>query len=168
MKPKSAVRVVLCSLLLMGFKGSETARFFHIESADVGYYAVEGLPGLGYAVLQGDPGWEGDYVIRLRIPPGQVFPPHFHDQDRHITVLSGEWAYGTGNSGDCADTIRLGAGAYVRHPRGAVHFEGACGERTAEIQVTGRGPVNTTWVQRGARDETPAASRAAPEGRQSR
>lgn len=126
---------------------SEAARFFHIESKDVGFYAVEDAPGLGYAVLHGDPGWEGDYVIRLRIPPGQLFPPHFHDQDRHITVLYGEWAYGIGESGECSDAIRLTEGAYVRHPKGAVHFEGTCGERSAEIQITGVGPVNTSWVQ---------------------
>lgn len=149
MSLRSAIWVVLCSLLLVGFKGSEDARFFHIESADVGYYAVEGMPGMGYAVLQGDPSWQGIYVIRLRIPPGQLFPPHFHDQDRHINVLSGEWAFGTGESGECSDTVRLTAGAYVRHPRGAVHFEGTCGERTAEIQITGMGPVNTTWMQGG-------------------
>lgn len=147
MRIRSAIWVALCSLLLVGFTVSEAARFFHIESEDVGFYAIEDAPGLGYAVLDGDPGWEGSYVIRLRIPPGQVFPPHFHDRDRHITVISGEWAYGIGDSGECDDAIRLTAGAYVRHPRGAVHFEGACGERTAEIQISGNGPVNTTWVQ---------------------
>ena len=146
MKLKSAIWIALCSLRLVGFKVSAAARFFHLESRDVGFYAVEDAPGLGYAVLHGDPGWEGDYVIRLRIPPGQLFPPHFHDQDRFITVITGTWAFGRGDSGKCEDTIPLDAGAYVLHPKGAVHFDGSCGDETVEVQIIGQGPVKTTWI----------------------
>ena len=37
-------------------------------------------------------------------------------------------------------------GAYVFHPKGAVHFDGSCVDETVEVQIIGRGPVNTTWV----------------------
>jgi len=123
--------------------------FLHIQSADVPYASEADYPGLGYAVLSGDPDETGIYVIRLKIPPGLVFPPHYHDQDRHVTVISGVWAFGTGGSGQCVDTTPLTAGAYVFHPRGAVHFDGACGEAPVEVQIIGQGPVKTTFLETG-------------------
>lgn len=120
--------------------------FVHMQAADVPYQPDSDNPGLGYAVLSGNPDEKGTYVIRLRIPPGLTFSPHFHDQDRHVTVISGVWAFGTGYSGKCEDTTPLTAGAYVFHPKGAVHFDGACGEGPVEVQITGLGPVQTTRI----------------------
>lgn len=122
------------------------SEFIHVQAVDVAFEKVPDIEGLGYAVLSGDPESAGVYVIRLRIAPGLTFPPHYHDQDRHITVISGVWAFGTGDSGQCADTVPLTAGAYVMHPKGAVHFDGACGEEPVEVQIIGSGPVSTTWV----------------------
>ena len=121
--------------------------FVHIQSVDVPYESNSDDPALGYAVLSGDPDQAGTYVIRLNIPPGLTFPPHYHDQDRHVTVISGVWAFGTGYSGKCEDTTPLIAGAYVFHPKGAVHFDGACGEAPVEVQIIGQGPVKTTWIE---------------------
>jgi quercetin dioxygenase-like cupin family protein len=121
--------------------------FVHIQPADVKYESDPDFPGLGYAVLSGDPDESGTYAIRLKIPPGLVFTPHFHDQDRHVTVISGIWAFGTGDSGKCEDTTPLTAGAYVFHPKGAVHFDGACGEAYVEVQIIGQGPVKTTRIE---------------------
>lgn len=132
----------------MAEEQKKKARFFYVKVADVSFYDVEDSPGLGYAVLHGDPAKEGVYTIRVRIPPGTVFPPHFHDKDRHVTVLSGVWSFGAGKSGDCSKAIELRAGAYALHPKGAVHYDGACTSRFAEIQITGAGPVNTTWLER--------------------
>ena len=121
--------------------------FVHLQAVDVPYAASPDVPGLRYAVLSGNPDEAGIYVLRLKIPPGLRFPPHHHDQDRYVTVISGVWAFGTGYSGKCEDTIPLTAGAYVVHPKGAVHFDGACGEEAVEVQIIGRGPVKTTWVE---------------------
>jgi len=123
--------------------------FLHIQSADVPYASDADDTGLGYAVLSGDPDATGIYVIRLKIPPGLLFLPHYHDQDRHVTVISGVWAFGTGDSGKCEDTTPLSAGAYVFHPKGAVHFDGACGEAPVEVQIVGQGPVKTTFLSAG-------------------
>jgi quercetin dioxygenase-like cupin family protein len=120
--------------------------FVHFQALDVPYQADADIPELGYVVLSGDPKKKGMYVIRLKIPPGLTFPPHHHNQDRYITVISGVWAFGKGYSGKCEDTVPLTAGAYVMHPKGAVHFDGSCGEETVEVQIIGRGPVKTTWI----------------------
>jgi quercetin dioxygenase-like cupin family protein len=121
--------------------------FVHLQAADVPYEPDPEIPELGYVVLSGDPDEAGMYVIRLKIPPGlALFPPHYHDQDRFITVISGTWAFGRGDAGKCEDTVPLTAGAYVMHPKGAVHFDGSCDEGTVEVQIIGRGPVKTTWI----------------------
>jgi len=86
-------------------------------------------------------------LFASRYLPGRTFPPHHHDQDRYITVISGVWAFGKGYSGECEDTVPLTTGAYVMHPKGAVHFDGACGEDVVEVQIIGRGPVKTTWIE---------------------
>jgi quercetin dioxygenase-like cupin family protein len=148
---RPGVWILLCSLILA--RSANTAPmdesisgFVHFKAADVPYEAVPDIPELGYVVLSGDPQDAGIYVVRLKIPPGRTFPPHHHDQDRYITVISGVWAFGKGYSGKCEDTILLTAGAYVMHPKGAVHFDGSCGEETVEVQIIGRGPVKTTWI----------------------
>ena len=120
--------------------------FVHFRAADVPYQADPEIPELGYTVLSGDPDKDGVYVIRLKIPPGLTFPPHYHDRDRYITVISGVWAFGKGESGKCEDTIPLPAGAYVMHPKGGVHYDGACGEEPVEVQIIGQGPVKTIWI----------------------
>ena len=72
--------------------------FVDVLAEDVAYEPHPNVPELGYSVLSGDPAEAGVYVIRLKIPPGLTFPPHHHDQDRHITVISGVWAFGKGRS----------------------------------------------------------------------
>ncbi len=123
------------------------AGFIHFQPADMPYEADPDIPELGYVVLSGNPEEAGIYVIRLKIPPGlDLFPPHYHDKDRFITVISGTWAFGRGDAGKCEDTIPLTVGAYVMHPKGAVHFDGSCSEKPVEVQIIGQGPVETTWI----------------------
>ena len=139
--------LVLVSSANMAQSDETIAEFVHFKPADVPYEADPEIPELGYVVLSGNPEEAGIYVIRLKIPPGlALFPPHFHDQDRFITVISGTWAFGRGDAGTCENTIPLKAGAYVMHPKGAVHFDGSCGEETVEVQIIGQGPVETIWI----------------------
>ena len=32
------------------------------------------------------------------------------------------------------------------HPKGGIHFDGACGDEAVEVQIIGKGPVKTTRV----------------------
>ena len=149
---KPAAWLLFCSLgvwssAVTAHSHDTSSGFVHFQAIDIPYQAVPEIPGLDYAVLSGDPDKEGVYVIRLKISPGLTFPPHHHDQDRHVTVISGVWAFGTGLSGKCEDTTPLTAGAYVLHPKGAVHFDGACGEEPVEVQIIGLGPVKTMWIE---------------------
>jgi hypothetical protein len=45
--------------------------------------------GARQAVLYGDPGKEGFFVIRAKLPATYRIPPHSHPTDEVVTVLSG-------------------------------------------------------------------------------
>lgn len=99
------------------------------------------------AVLFGDPGKPGPYVVRIKWLPGQFSRPHFHGTDRFFVVVSGTWWVGTGDKFDPDNTVPIPAGSYVIHKGGQVHYDGAKGEE-AIIQVSGVGPVSTTPAAR--------------------
>lgn len=100
-------------------------------------------------VLVGNPDEEGIYVMRIEFGSGVTSPPHYHDQDRFITVISGVWGFGRGASGECGETVPMTEGAFVFHPRGAVHYDGSCNGEPVTVQIIGMGPVKTTWLESG-------------------
>lgn len=101
--------------------------------------------GVKMAVISGDPSKPGLYVIRVRFPPGIMSSPHFHPEDRHAVVLRGTWYTGTDDSWDPDKTVGLKPGTYMKHPAGAVHYDGAKDEE-AIVQIAGYGPSGTTLV----------------------
>src|SRR5689334_15934045 len=59
--------------------------------------APPGLPaGAQIAVLSGDPGKAGPYVLRAKLPDGYKIPPHWHPTDENVTVLKGTFVAGKG------------------------------------------------------------------------
>ena len=70
--------LLLCSLIVASPANTDqdhesSSGFMHIQAVDVPYEANPDIPGLGYALLSGDPDEEGTYVVRLKIPPGLTF-----------------------------------------------------------------------------------------------
>src|SRR5580658_9314384 len=98
--------------------------------------------GFEQAVLFGDPMKAGLYVVRVRFPPGIHSNPHYHSQDRHVTVIKGVWYMGTGDKADISTAVALKAGSYAYHPAHAMHWDGA-GAEEAIVQIIGMGPVET-------------------------
>src|SRR5262245_22699989 len=45
--------------------------------------------GAKIAVLEGDPGKEGPFVFRVKVPDGYRVPPHTHPKVERITVIEG-------------------------------------------------------------------------------
>jgi hypothetical protein len=56
--------------------------------------------GARLAVLDGDPSKAGLYTMRLAMPAGYRIPPHFHQVDEHVTVISGAFQVGMGDTFD--------------------------------------------------------------------
>ena len=101
--------------------------------------------GIKIAVISGDPSKPGPYVIRVIFPPGVMSAPHYHREDRHITVMQGTWLAGTDDSWDPKATQPLKTGSYMQHPAGAIHYDGG-GTEGATVQIMGMGPSSTTFL----------------------
>ena len=101
--------------------------------------------GVKIALIFGDPSKPGQYVIRAHFPPGVISSPHFHGEDRHVTVIQGTWLAGRDDSWDPAATEPLKAGSYMFHPASGVHYDGG-GEEGAIVQIIGMGPSKTTFL----------------------
>src|SRR5437764_5232291 len=73
-----------------------------------------GLPnGSTFAVVSGDPGKAGQFVIRAKFPTGYAVPAHNHPTDEHVTVLSGSIGYGMSDKLDKAEAKTLTTGHHV-------------------------------------------------------
>jgi hypothetical protein len=106
-------------------------------------------PGAGNetAVLAGDPAKEGLYIVLNKWLKGNNFSrPHFHPNDRFITVLKGTWWVGTGNKFDPAASVPMSPGTVVTHIGKQVHWDGAKDE-DAVLLIVGMGPATNTLVE---------------------
>ncbi len=100
--------------------------------------------GARIAVMAGDPSASGEFTIRLEFPAGYVIPPHFHPTDENVTVLSGRFLVGMGDSVDTHQAMTLGQDGFITAPARAHHF--AVAARKTVVQVNGEGPFEITYV----------------------
>lgn len=116
--------------------------FVRLTPHDVAWSAPNPENGVSRVVIAGDPAADGFYLMRVRFPAGFFTDPHYHPNDRHVTVISGTWYTGTGTDVDRDAMVPLGPGSYMLHPAGAVHYDGAKdGEVVVEIKGIGPGTV---------------------------
>jgi len=106
-----------------------------------------GTGGNRSAVLAGDPNGTGLYLVINKWLKGNNFSrPHFHANDRFITVLKGTWWVGSGRKFDPANnTVPMHEGTFVTHFGGQVHWDGAKDE-DAVLLIVGMGPAASTRV----------------------
>jgi quercetin dioxygenase-like cupin family protein len=105
-----------------------------------------GVSGVNQAVLQGDPTKPGLYIVLNRFKPGNFSKPHFHPNDRFITVVKGTWWVATGNHYDKNNMVPMPAGSFVTHFAKQVHWDGAKDEE-AWVLIVGEGPATLTLVE---------------------
>ena len=95
------------------------------------------------AVLYGDPSKPGLYIVLVKWHAGHMSHPHFHPNDRFITVISGTWWVGTGTKFVPAATVPMPAGSFVTHFGTQVHYDGAK-EGDTVLEIVGEGPATST------------------------
>ena len=113
---------------------------------------ADGPPPAGYdlghtevTIIQGDPTKEGEpFVMRIRSDAGTPLPPHWHETDEYITVISGIWCAGIGERFDDKTCQDMPAGSFVFIPKGQRHFAIAKGD---VVQIHGIGPFRINWVK---------------------
>jgi quercetin dioxygenase-like cupin family protein len=101
-------------------------------------------PGAEMAVMQGDPGAQALFTVRLRFPDGYRIAPHTHPTDEHVTVLRGTLLVGMGKTFDTKAMRALGAGGFVTAPANHPHYVTARGQTV--VQVHAMGPFALTYV----------------------
>jgi hypothetical protein len=105
----------------------------------------EALTG-GSVNVFGDQSKPGMYVFRNRFAPGVTSRPHFHDQDRWVTVIKGTWWTAEGDVFQPDKMIPIKAGGMMFHPAGLHHYDGAKDEEVI-VQIMGMGPVKTVQTE---------------------
>jgi len=142
-----AIRLVLLMVLFIG----------SVRAADLDPKAISiQLPkeikwvanagGSEQAILFGDPSKPGLYIVLTKWTPHHNSRPHFHPNDRYITVLSGTWWVNTGANYDPDGMKPVPAGSYVVHYGNQIHYDGA---KDAEVilQIVGMGPATSTAAE---------------------
>jgi len=102
--------------------------------------------GAKMAVLQGDPSQTALFTVRLDLPDGYRLPPHFHPTDEHVTVITGTFLVGMGDSLDLSKMMALPAGAFITAGANQHHYAVARGHTI--VQVHAMGPFALTYVNK--------------------
>jgi hypothetical protein len=100
--------------------------------------------GAELAVMSGDPGSTGPYTVRLKLPAGYKIAPHWHPTDENVTVVSGSFALGMGDTFDMKTMKTLPMGGYALLPAEMHHY--AWTKTGATVQVHGMGPFVINYV----------------------
>ena len=136
--------IAVLALLVPASFAAEWDEFVIVQPNDIVW--DESLNRTQSHLLYGNPQEEGLYIMRIRFPAGGTSNPHFHDQDRFITVIEGTWHAGTDASHDMTRTTPIPAGGFMFHPAGAVHYDGSRGGPVV-VEIRGFGPVQTIGVE---------------------
>ncbi len=102
------------------------------------------LPGAEATVLFGDPSREGVFAMRLKLPKGYRIAPHTHPRPEIVTVMSGNFRLGMGETADPSKAKDLPAGSFFALQPGMAHF--AFIDEDTVIQLNSVGPWAITYV----------------------
>jgi quercetin dioxygenase-like cupin family protein len=133
-----------------GQAGPSNSKFLALQPED-----VRPADGATQVVIAGDPSKPGMYVVQNTFAPGRIGRPHYHDQDRYITVIKGTWWVSLGSASDVYDPgkmVAMKAGSFVFHPAFGHHYDGAKDEE-AVVRIIGMGPVTTKQLEASGRGQ---------------
>ena len=102
--------------------------------------------GIQEAIIIGNPANQGMYLIRSKYPRGLKVNPHFHPDDRIVTVLYGTIYLGYGKEFDEKKMKAMPAGSVWTEPANQPHFSWAK-DGEVLIQIIGNGPSGVTPVR---------------------
>lgn len=106
---------------------------------------VSQVSGQSAEMLYGDPTKAGLYTVLLRLEPHKRIMPLSHPDSRFVTVLSGTFYVGFGNTYDETKLNVLPAGGIYTEPANANHF-GETRDEPALVAITGYGPSGTNYA----------------------
>lgn len=116
-----------------------------VEPDKLTWSAVPSLPkGAQLVVIEGSMNEAVPFTARLKFPANYRIPAHWHPAVERVTVLSGTFNMGSGESFDSTKTHALNAGAMMIMPAKSPHFAWTASETV--IQLHGTGPWGITYI----------------------
>jgi hypothetical protein len=132
-------------LTIAAFPGSHDKNAFTPETIPWGPPPPFVAPGAQLAVIEGDPGApSGDYTVRLKMPDGYRIAPHWHPLRENVTVISGTFKVGMGDTFDKDKMASFPPGSFAFLDPDMHHFAMADGE--VIVQVHGNAPLRFNYV----------------------
>ena len=102
-------------------------------------------PGAKLAILEGSMGEAVPFTARLRLPANYRIPAHWHPGIERITVISGTFYMGPGESLDATKGLAVPVGGFTAMPAKTPHYAYTLAQ-PAEIQLHSVGPWGITYL----------------------
>ena len=135
----------LTLVLAAPLAGAQGAHHLMLEPDKLTWANVPSLPpGAQIAVIEGPMSEAVPFTIRLKLPANYRIPAHWHPGVERVTVLSGTFYLGHGDSLDPAKAQALPAGSIAIMPAQKRHYAWTTGETV--LQLHGTGPSTITYV----------------------
>lgn len=144
---KIAVHMLMVGLALAAVPSTVSAQDHKILTANEIKWAAGPPslpPGAQTAVLFGDPSKGELFAMRLKLPKGYRIAPHTHPKPEIVTVISGTFHLGMGETADQAKAQPLPAGSFFALQPGMAHY--AFADDDTVIQLNSTGPWTLTYV----------------------
>jgi quercetin dioxygenase-like cupin family protein len=137
--------VLLCASILAALPAPMTQNAFTTDQIQWGPVPAFVPPGAQLAVLEGDPSASsGDFTIRVKMPDGYKIPPHWHPKRENVTVISGDFKVGMGDTWNDSKMMTFGAGSFAYLDPEMHHYAMASGPTV--VQVHGMSPLQFNYV----------------------
>jgi hypothetical protein len=116
-----------------------------IKPADLKWVDVPSLPaGAKLAVIEGKMSEAQPFTVRLSFPANYKIPAHSHPAVERVTVLSGTFHMGMGDTFDPSKTMALTVGSIAIMQPKTNHF--AWTKEATVVQLHGTGPWGISYV----------------------
>jgi hypothetical protein len=152
---KRTLFLTIAMAALLGWAGQHFIVAAHSEAHAKNAFTPDTTPwgppppfvpaGAQFAVLEGDPGAaSGDYTVRLKMPDGYRIAPHWHPLRENVTIISGTFKVGMGDTFDAEKMGSFPAGSFAYLDPDMHHYAMASGE--VVVQIHGQAPVKFNYI----------------------
>jgi len=108
--------VVVALLMSATSASAQPAQHMTVTNDALKWVEPPTFPGAKLAIVQGDPGKEGPFVYRVKMPANYKIAPHYHKAVENVTVLSGVFFIGMGEKFDQGSGKEPPVGDFVSVP----------------------------------------------------
>ena len=139
LSPAKAVHLIVLCCSCLGATALADESLRGLLPSDIAWVQRRTSPDVFYAGIYSDPARPGPYAFRVRAQAGHRLAPHTHPDERTVTVLSGTYWSGVGETFADEKLQAFPAGSFYVIPAGVPHFSAVL-EGEVEFQEAGVGP----------------------------